>query len=231
MTHSIQARVAVSILVVALAFALASGYVGQVNAWMMHRHHNNVFFIPFFYYYPYYSYYGSSFYGTNNCGYGGYGGYGNSGYGGYGGYGNSGYGGYGGYGNSGYGGSGCLTKYQLTVNADPSSLSGQLTGGGSYNSGSTASFSVGQSIVQASPDTRYVFAGWKGGYSGTGTSGSVTMNSATTVTAAYQTQYLLTLSDQPSGTPSPQGAGWFNAGDTASISVPSQILVRTLVHS
>jgi uncharacterized repeat protein (TIGR02543 family) len=47
------------------------------------------------------------------------------------------------------------------------------------------------------------------------------MTSSVTVTAVFQPQYLLTLSAQPSGAPSPQGAGWFNAGSTASISVPS----------
>src|SRR5208283_250753 len=61
-----------------------------------------------------------------------------------------------------------------------------------------------------------------GGYTGSATSGSVTMTSSSTVTAVYQPQYLLTLSAQPSGAPSPQGSGWFNAGSTASISVPSQ---------
>ena len=112
----------------------------------------------------------------------------------------------------------------MTVSTNPSSLSGQVTGGGSYSYGSTASFSVGQSIVQTAPDTRYVFQGWTGGYSGSGTSGSVSMTSSMSVTANYQPQYLLTISAQPGGAPSPQGAGWFNGGDTASVSVPSQIV-------
>jgi len=110
----------------------------------------------------------------------------------------------------------------LTVSANPSSLASQVTGGGSYSYGSTASFSVSQTTVQTAPDTRYVFQGWTGGYTGTATSGSITMTSSSTVTAVYQPQYLLTLSAQPSGSPSPQGSGWFNAGSTASVSVPSQ---------
>ena len=110
----------------------------------------------------------------------------------------------------------------LTVSANPSSLASQVTGGGSYSYGSTASFSVNQAIVQIAPNTQYVFQGWTGGYTGTATSGSITMTSSSTVTAVYQPQYLLTLSAQPSGSPSPQGSGWFNAGSTASISVPSQ---------
>ena len=113
-------------------------------------------------------------------------------------------------------------QYSLTVNTNPSNLASQVTGGGSYSYGSTASFSVSQAIVQTAPDTQYVFQGWTGGYTGTATSGSVTMTSSSTVTAVYQPQYLLTLSAQPSGSPSPQGSGWFNAGSTASISIPSQ---------
>ncbi|HKM76188.1 MAG TPA: hypothetical protein VJZ32_07210, partial [Candidatus Bathyarchaeia archaeon] len=116
------------------------------------------------------------------------------------------------------------SQYQLTLNANPSSLASQVTGGGSYSYGSTASFSVSQTTVQTAPDTRYVFQGWSGGYTGSATSGSVTMTSSATVTANFQPQYLLTLSAQPSGAPSPQGSGWFNAGSTASISIPSQIV-------
>jgi len=116
------------------------------------------------------------------------------------------------------------SQYQLTVNTNPSSLASQVTGGGSYSYGSTASFSVSQSVVQTAPDTRYVFQGWTGGYSGSATSGSITMTSSSTVTAVFQPQYLLTLSAQPSGAPSPQGSGWFNAGSTASISIPSQVV-------
>lgn len=125
---------------------------------------------------------------------------------------------YGGYPGSGYY---QTVQYQLTLNTDPSSLSGVVTGGGTYNSGSTASFSANQSISQAQ-GTRYVFTGWTGDYSGSGTSGSITMNTAKTITAVYQLQYYAAVSQQPTTAPSPQGGGWFNAGDTASISVPSQ---------
>ena len=111
-------------------------------------------------------------------------------------------------------------QYQLTVNADPSSASGQATGGGSYSYGSTASFSA-QNVIQASQDTRYVFVRWSGDYSGSTSSGSVTMDSSKTVTAIYQTQYLLTVTAQPANVPSPQGGGWYNAGDTATLTAPS----------
>jgi ribosomal protein L37E len=108
----------------------------------------------------------------------------------------------------------------LTVNANPSSLSGQVTGGGSYSSGASASFS-GASVVQVSKDTRYVFTGWSGDFSGSSVSGSVTMDAAKTVTAGYQLQYYLTVNVQPSSVPSVQRSGWYNAGDMVSFSVPS----------
>jgi uncharacterized repeat protein (TIGR02543 family) len=49
------------------------------------------------------------------------------------------------------------------------------------------------------------------------------MTSSVTVTANFQPQYLLTVSAQPAGAPSPQG-GWFNGGDTAYISIPSTVV-------
>src|SRR5208282_5665462 len=162
-------------------------------------------------YYPYYSYY-YPYYSSYYCGYGYYT-YCSSPYyyGSYPYYNN-------GYGNSAY----SSAQYQLTVSANPSSLASQVTGGGSYSYGSTASFSVSQAIVQTTPGTQYVFQGWTGGYTASATSGSVTMSASTTVTAVFQPQYMLTLSAQPSGAPSPQGSGWFNSGSTASVSVPSQ---------
>jgi ribosomal protein L37E len=112
-------------------------------------------------------------------------------------------------------------QYQLTVTTNPSSVSSQATGGGSYNSGTSASFST-QNVIQASKDTRYVFKGWSGDYSGASASASITMDSSKTVTAMYQTQYLLSMSAQPSNAPSPQGGGWYNAGDTAPLSASAQ---------
>jgi ribosomal protein L37E len=112
-------------------------------------------------------------------------------------------------------------QYQLTVSTDPSSVSSQVTGGGSYNYGSTASFSA-QNVIQVSKDTRYVFARWSGDYSGASPSASITMDSSKTVTAVYQVQYLLTVTAQPSNAPSPAGGGWYYAGDNVQLTVPSQ---------
>jgi len=115
------------------------------------------------------------------------------------------------------------SKYELTVATDPAEVGGG-TGSGTYTSGSTASFSVSTSIVQTSPNTRYVFSHWTGDYSGVGTSGSITMNSAKKVVAVYQLQYYLDVSAQPQTAPLPQGEGWYNAGDSTALTVSGQIL-------
>src|SRR5208337_633327 len=128
---------------------------------------------------------------------------------------------YGGYPTSYY----STPQYQLTVNTNPSTLGG-VTGAGTYGSGSSASFSANMTISQT-PGTRYVFQGWTGAYSGTGNTGSITMSSSQTVTAQYQLQYFASVTQQPSSAPTPQGGGWFNAGSTASISVPSQTVSQS----
>jgi hypothetical protein len=117
--------------------------------------------------------------------------------------------------------------YQLTVNTDPSSLSGQVTGGGLYVAGSYASFSTSQNI-QFSKDTRYVFEHWISSdqrrWSGTRSDGWIWMIANYTVTAVYQAQYYLTATAQPSNAPSMNGSGWYNVGDAAAITVPSQTI-------
>ena len=113
------------------------------------------------------------------------------------------------------------SSYTLTVATNPSNL-GTVTGGGTYTPGSSASFSVSQTTIQVSPNTRYVFSHWSGGYSGVGSSGTVTVNGATAVTAVYQMQYYLSVQAQPQSAPTPQGQGWYNASDTASLQSPAQ---------
>jgi hypothetical protein len=114
-------------------------------------------------------------------------------------------------------------SYQLTVSTDPASL-GTATGSGTFTSGSTASFSVTNTIIQSSANTRYVFSHWSGNFSGVGTSGSVTVNGPMSIVADYQLQYLLNVAAQPAGAPTAQGGGWYNAGDTATLSAGSQII-------
>jgi len=120
------------------------------------------------------------------------------------------------------------TQVQLTMNVNPSSLQGAVnfTGAGAYNQGSAASFSASQSIIQVSQNTRYVFSGWTGDYSGQGLTGTVTMDSAKTLTAVYQIQYYLTV-NSPSNLPPVQGSGWYNATDSATLTVQSLIVGDT----
>jgi hypothetical protein len=166
--------------------------------------------------------YGYSYY---DCYYGYYGNYGN--YGMYGNYGNY-YGNYGNYYSYGYPYYNNYyyntpSQYQLTVATDPTNL-GTITGGGTYSQGSSASFSVTQTIVQSSSNTRYLFSHWSGDYTGVGSSGTLTMNGAMKVTAVYQLQYYLSVSAQAQNAPVPEGAGWYNAGDSATLTSGSQML-------
>ena len=204
MRNSFWAKAAIGVLLLAIGFTLVSGQVSQTFAYSHgHGHWGGGYrwsggYSSWSWYYPYYSYY------YPYC-YNGY------------------Y--YGSVCNSSYYSSGYYygqpAQYQLTVTTNPSSVSSQATGGGSYNYGSSAAFSA-QSVIQASKDTRYVFKGWSGDYSGASASASITMDSSKTVTALYQTQYLLTMSAQPSNAPSPQGGGWYNTGDTAPLAAPAQ---------
>jgi len=69
-----------------------------------------------------------------------------------------------------------------------------------------------------------VFSNWSGGYTGTGSSGTVTVNGAMTITAVYQLQYYLTVQAQPQSAPTPQGQGWYNSGDTVPLQNASQTI-------
>jgi hypothetical protein len=124
---------------------------------------------------------------------------------------------------SGYNYYSAPSSYTLTVATDPSNL-GTVTGGGTYTPGSSASFSVTENTVQVSPNTRYVFSHWSGDYSGVSSSGTVTVNGATAITAVYQAQYYLNVQAQPQSAPTPQGQGWYNSGDTASLQNSGQTI-------
>ncbi|MCW3998615.1 MAG: PQQ-binding-like beta-propeller repeat protein [Candidatus Bathyarchaeota archaeon] len=103
------------------------------------------------------------------------------------------------------------TQYLLVV----STPYGSASGSGWYSSGSSASASISGSTY-GSGDTRQVFTGWSNGQ--TGTSFSVTMDSAKSVRANWATQYLVTLTANPTeaGSTTPQTI-WASAG-TISIS-------------
>jgi parallel beta-helix repeat protein len=97
------------------------------------------------------------------------------------------------------------TQYYLKV--EPTNI-GAPTGAGWYDSGTIANWSV------ASP--------WPGTtgvqYVTSPTSGTVLMDTLKTVTIPWTTQYYLTV---VSAYDNPQGAGWYNAGSTATWSVTS----------
>lgn len=190
-------RSSLSARVVVVLFVFVVGLVcvsGQVSQVFAYFHHHYYSGHYWYGYYPYYSYYSYPY-----CyGYGYYGCY------------------------SSYSYYAQPAQYQLTVSADPSNLSSQVTGGGSYNQGSSATFSTGQNMVHISKDTRYVFMRWSGDYVGAGLTGSVTMDASKTVTAVYQLQYLLSLTAPPTIAPSPNGGGWYNAGNTVTLAAPSQ---------
>ncbi len=217
-------NIAIAILVLSVGIVFLSGHVSQAAA------------SPYGYAYPYPVDYCSNYYGYYNMTYWGY--YGYYGYYGYpyyySGYPTSscyyGYNGYYGYPYyySYYDYSDYYStpaKYQLSVTTDPFGLE-TATGNGTYTSGTSASFTVSQNTVQKSPNMRYVFSHWSGDYSGVGTSGSVTMDGARKVVAVYQLQYHLDVGVQPQSAPLPmlQGDGWYNVGDTATLSVSQQIL-------
>lgn len=91
---------------------------------------------------------------------------------------------------------------------------GSTTGDGWYVSGSSASFTITPYIETA--DTKRYFTGWSGSYSGTLDSDSIVMNSPKTLTASWRNEYLLTINSEYGA---PTGAGWYDEGASASISV------------
>ncbi len=202
LTISILALSIALVLVSAQPSTVAAGSTGPQSTWTWtsHTHHNSSYDCSG--YYSYYSYYCSYYYYYPYY-------YSNYGYP---------------YSYSSYGYPySTPSSYALTVSTNPSSL-GTVTGSGTYTSGSSASFSVTQTTVQVSPNTRYVFSNWSGGYTGTGSSGTVTVNGAMTITAVYQLQYYLTVQAQPQSAPTPQGQGWYNSGDTVPLQNASQTI-------
>jgi hypothetical protein len=232
MRESYLPKIAVAILIVAAAFVIVSGQSVHVAAspsspqWNCYYSYTNS---SYYWEYPYYDYYyGSPYYDSCSYSYSYYPYYSyyypysySYSYYPYYGYNN-------GYNNYGYNygymyGYSMPAQYKLTVATDPSTL-GTASGSGTYNQGTSASFSVTQTVVQTSPNTRYMFSHWSGDYSGVGSSGTITVNGATKITAVYQLQYYLTVNAQPQSVPSPQGSGWYNAGDTATVNTPGQTI-------
>jgi hypothetical protein len=129
-------------------------------------------------------------------------------------------------------------QYYLTVNSAYSTTSGS----GWYNSGATASFSV-TSPASGGSGTQYVFCSWSGSgsgaYNGSINSESITMNNPINETAAWTTQYQITItssgiSTDSSGTVATLGGNvesqsslpyseWFNSSTSCSFSFTSPV--------
>lgn len=90
-----------------------------------------------------------------------------------------------------------MTEYELRVLSER----GRPSGGGWIPAGSAAKFSVGE-VVDLGTGTRYVFKMWTGDHGGSACEASIVMNGPKTVTATWQTQYLVRLgiAGLPNGT-------------------------------
>ena len=105
------------------------------------------------------------------------------------------------------------TQYYLSV----ASPVGSPSGSGWYDAGSTATISV-QPTVELENKTRAVFTGWNG--TTPSPSGTVVMNVPTLVVAQWKPQYMIQI-NSPYG--NPQGAGWYDAGAVAQVSIRPQV--------
>ncbi len=116
-------------------------------------------------------------------------------------------------------------EYYLYVNSDH----GSVSGAGWYTQGATASFSVSPTTVDEG-DTRHFFQTWSsgdaGGYNGTNASSSVTMNNSITETVVWNTEYYLTISENPDegGDVSPPPPGnWYSSGTNVQLTATPNV--------
>lgn len=111
------------------------------------------------------------------------------------------------------------TQYYLTVN----SAHGTPGGEGWYNSGATAYATITPLTVDGPTGMQYVFAGWSGHATGSGSpSDGITMDGPKTAIATWTTQYYLTVNTNPAEVltldPSAMsGEGWYDEGETATV--------------
>ncbi len=102
-----------------------------------------------------------------------------------------------------------VRQYLLTVNDGGH---GTASGQNWYDSGTTATFSISPTTVGGTPGTQFLFSAWSGDSTATTPSATILMNAAHTVTAAWTTQYFLTVQSPYAST---GGQGWYNAGSNA----------------
>ncbi len=114
------------------------------------------------------------------------------------------------------------TQYQLIVATDPSGVT-PTTGGGWYNDGQSVQTNQAPPTVAGPSGTQYAFKNWElDGAAQSGNQLTVMMNLPHSAVAKYSTQYQLVV-DSPGGLGNPQGAGYYDAGSTATFSVTSPV--------
>lgn len=112
------------------------------------------------------------------------------------------------------------TQYYLETGSSPQGLP-KPDREGWYDSGSKVSISPPQRVVMDGPAKRYVFDHWSlDGGRVDGDAISIEMGSPHKLIAVYKVQYYLSVSS-PYG--DPKGAGWYDEGSTATISVNTPI--------
>jgi hypothetical protein len=105
-----------------------------------------------------------------------------------------------------------MTQYLLTVDRNM----GTTSTGGWYNASSVAVVTANATSDEIPNRTRLVFMNWTGDYNSTSMSLFINMTKPVAVQANWIRQYYVTILS-PTG--SPTGAGWYDVGSTASISV------------
>lgn len=113
--------------------------------------------------------------------------------------------------------------FELKVETNPPGIV-PVTGKGTYNQGTVASFSLTSLIVPLGASERYVFSHWSGDFSGGAPSGSITMDSAKTVVADYQLENYLKVAIDPLGIAGTVGEGWYRSGESVTVGAVPQLV-------
>jgi uncharacterized repeat protein (TIGR02543 family) len=104
------------------------------------------------------------------------------------------------------------TQYRLTMATNFGTTSPSV-GDHWYDADTNAQATIAPLTVAGTAGTRYVFNGWTGDASGSGSpSDNILMNGSKTATASWKTQYYLTVTS-PHGTTG--GENWYDSGDNA----------------
>src|SRR5271157_4482393 len=112
-----------------------------------------------------------------------------------------------------------LTQYYLTVDDGGH---GTVGGQGWYDADTDTQASMTPLTVAGTTGTQYVFAGWSGDATGSGSpSNNILMDGPKTATATWTTQYYLTV-NSAYDSPSPS-SGWFDSGSSITESVSSPV--------